>query len=264
MSEGMEERLGKKTGEQRLVEVCHQEYQMPVRLAEALVLDAIECLVGKGKELGIGQIRVNLARQHQGAGRQISQMRLVEVVWTINAGREDAEVKKQHGGGVLRQLREQRLLDEAIEQGAVATQEDLAWALHTSIRTIKRDFAAMSASGQWLPSRGMLQGMGRGQSHKGQIIARWLRGESYDQLRLSTRHAVVSIQRYIRAFVRVVELHERGNPVEAIAFLLQMGAPLVDDYLAVYQLNDSPGCRERLHDQLARLNQVAAGKKGAL
>lgn len=264
MSEGMEERLGKKTGEQRLAEVCHQEYQMPIRLAEALVLDAIDCLLGKGKALGIGQIRVNLARQRQSAGRRISEMRLVEVVWTIDAGREDAEVKQQHGMSALRQMREQRLLDEAIEQGAVATQEDLAWALHTSLRTIKRDFAEMSASGQWLPSRGLLQGMGRGQSHKGQIIARWLRGESYDQLRLSTRHAVVSIQRYIRAFVRVVELHQRGNQPEEIAFLLQMGLPLVNDYLGVYQVNDSPDCRERLQEQLARLNQGAAGKKGAI
>jgi hypothetical protein len=48
------------------------------------------------------------------------------VRWTINAGLEDQEVLHIHGRVALRRMRIQRLLDEALEQGAVVSQEDLA------------------------------------------------------------------------------------------------------------------------------------------
>ena len=78
---------------------------------------------------------------------------------------------QQHGSPTLRRVRIQRLLDEALAQGAVATQEDLAQALHVSLRTIKRDCAAQ-AQEVYLPTRGNLHGIGRGQTHKAQI-GRW-------------------------------------------------------------------------------------------
>ena len=56
-----------------------------------------------------------------------------------------------------------------------------------------------------MPSRGNLQGIGRGQTHKAQIIARWLQGETYDQIALHTHHALVSVQGYIGTFARVIE-----------------------------------------------------------
>jgi len=65
-----------------------------------------------------------------------------EITWTVDAGLEDRRVLERHGHLALRQARIQRLLDEALAQGAVATQEDLAQVLHVSSRTIKRDCAA--------------------------------------------------------------------------------------------------------------------------
>jgi len=76
------------------------------------------------------------------------------VTWTVDAGAEDRAVQRQHGAQALRRVRIQRLLDEALEQGAVASQEDLAQALHSSTRTIKRDFAHLQAEEMLLPSRG--------------------------------------------------------------------------------------------------------------
>ena len=91
-------------------------------------------------------------------GRPLEEIETVEVVWTIDAGAED--LQEAHDRIALRRLRILRLLDEAVTQGAAATQEDLAWALHTSVRTIKRDFEALQAEGYSLPSRGNLQGSG--------------------------------------------------------------------------------------------------------
>jgi hypothetical protein len=142
-----------------------------------------------------------------------------------------------------------------------ASQEDLARVLQVSVRTIKRDCAYLENQGIYLPTRGNLKGIGRGQTHKALIVGRWLRGESYDQIARATHHAVVSVQRYVQAFVRVIQLHQQGLDKEEIALLLQIGWPLVADYLAIYQAHDSPLARERLAAHIQRLQQRVQGQK---
>ena len=160
------------------------------------------------------------------------------------------------------------MLSEALEQGGAATQEDLAQVLHVSVRTIKRDFAQLRRRGVSLPTQGYVRGIGRGQTHKAQIISRWLRGETYDQVASHTHHSLASVQRYINTFVQVIRLHRRGFATNEIALLAQVSPYLVREYLAVYERNDSVACRERLGSQLERLNQRfrTAGrvKKGGL
>jgi hypothetical protein len=117
-------------------------------------------------------------------------------------------------------------------------------------------------AGRYLPSRGYLHGVGRGQTHKAQIIRRWLQGETYDQLSVNTHHSSRSIQRYVRAFLQVVELHRRGFDESQISLLLQIGLPLTQDYLAIYQENSAPACRERLEEQLQRVHRAERPEKG--
>jgi predicted ArsR family transcriptional regulator len=179
---------------------------------------------------------------------------------------EDRQVLAQHGRVALRQVRLQRLLDEALAQGAVASQEDLAQALQVTVRTIKRDCAALGAQGICVPTRGGLHGVGRGQTHKAQIVTRWLHGETYDQIALHTRHSLSSIQRYIQTFVRVVHLQRQGFSANQVARLLDISLALVQEYLTVYRQNAAVECRERLEAQLQRLSQGAhepAAQKGA-
>jgi hypothetical protein len=45
--------------------------------------------------------------------------------------------------------------------------------------------------------------------------------------------------------------------------LLNIGPALVREYLAVYEQNDAPECRERLTDQIERLKRAGRPKKGA-
>ncbi|MEW5873535.1 MAG: DUF1670 domain-containing protein [Chloroflexota bacterium] len=255
------ERLQAKTPQQRFLGVLERDFHYAPKVAEAILEEAESCLVGGTEKLRPGQVRVVLVRQGSGGGQPLSQTPTLEVTWTVDAGAEDRQVLARHGGQALRQVRLQRLLDEAVEQGAGATQEDLAQALHTSVRTIKRDFADLQKRGVYLPSRGNLQGIGRGQTHKAQIIGRWLQGETYDQLALHTHHCPASIQRYIKTFVQVVELHRQGFAESQIALLLQSGLPLVREYLAIYQQQASPACRERLETQLQRLNRASAPEK---
>ena len=259
------ERLQIKTPEQRFLSVLENDFHKPPRVAQALLEEAQACLLGTAQHLRPGQMRVILARRDAGAGRGLAEIPMIEVVWTVDAGLDDLEVQQQHGHMASRQAQILRLVDEALDQGAVATQEDLARALRVSVRTVKRDCAYLRGQGVEIPTRGHVQGIGRGQTHKAQIVGRWLRGETYDQIALHTRHSLSSIRRYVQTFARVVHLHRRGLADQEIVMLLGIGLSLVAEYLAIYRENDSPACRQRLEAQLTRLlpSEVPpAGKKG--
>ena len=261
------ERLQIKTAEQRFLSVLEQEFREAPRVAQALLEEAQTCLLGAAEHMRPGQMRAILARRDAGPGRGLLETPMTEVVWTVDAGLEDREVLQQQGHRALRQFRIVRLAHEALDQGAVATQEDLAQVLHVSVRTIKRDCAHLKAEGCQIPTRGNVQGIGRGQTHKAQIVKRWLHGETYDQISLHTRHSLSSIRRYVQTFVRVVHLHRRSFAEHQIATLLGIGSPLVAEYLVIYQEHNSSACQQRLEEQLKRLltsDPRPSGKKGGL
>lgn len=259
-----EEEIGRmqaKTVAQRFKNILQEEFYQAPRVAEAILQEAERCLLGYKETLQPGQMRVILADRRAGHGHRLKQTATVEVVWTVDAGAEDDEVLSRHGRAALRRVRIQRLLTEAVEQGGAASQEDVARALSVSVRTVKRDWAVLEKGGVYLPSRGNLRGIGRGQTHKALIVGRWLAGETYDQVARQTHHSLSSVQRYIQAFVRVMQLQERGLSWAEIALLLQVSQPLVAEYQAIYQQQDTPFARQRLAEQLHRLGQRVAGSK---
>lgn len=254
-------RLQAKTPEQRFLRVLEQEFHQPPRVAQSLLEEAQACLLGGAGPVRPGQVRVILTKRDAGHTGPLRDTPTTEVVWTVDAGLEDRQVLGKHGRIALRRVRIQRLLDEALAQGGVATQEDLAQTLQISVRTIRRDCVSLQAQGIYLPTRGNLHGVGRGQTHKAQIVGGWLRGETYDQIALNSHHCLRSIQRYVQSFVRVVHLHHQGFPESQIALLLGMSQPLVREYLAVYHHNDATECRERLAAQIERLSRSGNARR---
>ena len=264
MNNSATKRQQAKTPEQRFLQVLEADFGQPRRVSEAILEEAQACLFGQASALRPGQVRVLLTAMEAGHGRTLRETKLKEVMWTVDAGQEDLQVQQESGLAGLRRVRIQRLADEAVAQGGVATQEDLARALNVSTRTIKRDSKALEAEGIYLPTRGRLKGIGRGQTHKAQIVGRWLRGETYDQIQLHTRHSLVSIKRYVQSFVRVVDLHQQGMPESQIAFVLQISNYLVGEYLALYRQHDTVEYQARLKEQIERLRRAPGAKKGAL
>ena len=254
-------RLEAKTSSQQFTRMLQQDFNLAPKIAQVIVQEAELYLNQQHQPLKVGQIRVVLAQRHIHPVRDVADTPTVNVTWTLDAGAEDLAVLDQHGAQRLRQVRIQRLLAEALEQGAIATQEDLARALSVSVRTIKRDFADLHAEGCYLPSRGYIHGVGRGQTHKARIVKLWLQGMTYDQIATHTHHSLTSVQRYILTFVRVVHLHQQPFEPAEIAHLTQLGLPLVREYLALYQAITSAAAQRRLQEQLERLLQ--GQKKGA-
>lgn len=263
MNKNMSERLSAKTPEQQFLNKLEQEFEFAPRVADAILQEAKDCLLGQEEPMSPGQKRVILAKRGARHGRPVREVEKVEVFWTVDAGPEDMEIGKKEGAVELRRVRVERLLKEAVEQGAAATQEDLAWALNVDTRTVRRDCAALRAKGREVATRGNLQGIGRGQTHKRQILARWLAGETYDQITLQCHHNAASVTRYIQGLVRVVHLAKEGFSPEEIAVLLPMSRSLVAEYLAVHEENDNPLARRRLKDHRRRISKgVPAVKRG--
>lgn len=257
---GPERRTHAKTGASQLQQRLEDDFEIPRRIAEAIVSEAEACLVEQNERVVSGQRWVLLASREAGHGKSLQETALKRVCWTLDNGAEDAASYASGGTVDLRRVRIQRLLDEAVEQGALATQEDLAQALQVDVRTIKRDCRELMASGVWLPLRGTIRSIGRGQTHKAQIIRRWLCGETYDQLQRSTHHHPSCIARYVQSFVRIVALHQEGLAEFQIAYLSQCSQALVCEYLQLYQAYDAPLYRERLHEQLQRLQGTGKPK----
>lgn len=252
-----QDRLAVKTPETAFLHVLQEEFKFSSRVSRALLQTAQEMLVGNAAASTVrpGQVRLVVARREAPFGPPLAETEQVEVTLTVDGGAEDAEVKKQQGLEGLRQGRILRLLEEALEQGGVLTQEDLARVLGVDRRTIVRDVQVLKAEGHLVHTRGQVKGVGRGQTHKVRIIELWLNREGYDQIARWVHHSAQAIKRYVSLFLRVVVLYRQQTPVAEIAFLTQTSERLVRDYVAVYAAAlGVPHRREKLEEELARVS----------
>ena len=166
-------------------------------------------------------------------GRPIAESRRVAVTLTLDSP-DDLEALRK-GVAALRQSKTQRLTREAQEQGALLTQEDLARLLCASLSTVKRDIAQLRAEGIDIPTRGQMKDIGKGISHKGQIIQDWLASYTFSEIKQRRRHSISSIERYCSDFQRVVRLHEHGLSVADIRVGTGLSERLIKEYLALYK-----------------------------
>ena len=266
----VQERLALKTPEAAFLHVLQDEFNFSQRVSHELLSTAQEMLVGSTPASAVrpGQVRLVVASLKVPFGPPLAETDKAEVTLTVDAGADDVAVKAQAGLEGQRRGRILRLTAEALEQGGVLTQEDLARALGVEARTIRRDVQSLKAEGHLIHTRGQVKGVGRGQTHKVRIIEFWLDREGYDQIARRMYHSPQSIQRYVGLFLRVVLLQRQGTSVEEIAFLTQTSARLVGDYLGVYQAAvQVPHRREKLEEELARVSArhtvpSAEAKKG--
>jgi hypothetical protein len=252
-----DDRLALKTPDATLLHILQQEFNFSQRVSREILVTVKEILLGGSPAEAVrpGQVRRIVASLRAPFGPPLAETDKIEVTLTVDAGAEDAEVKARDGLAGLRRGRILRIVEEALEQDGVLTQEDLAQVLSVDVRTIRRDVRALKAEGHLVHTRGPMKGVGRGQTHKIQIIELWLDREGYDKISRWVHHSFHSIKRYINTFQRVVVLHQEGIAAEQIAFLVRSSVRLVQDYLAVYETALTvPHRREKLAEELARVS----------
>ena len=270
MAQSQKERLKEKTVERQFLYEMEKDFELAPATSRAVLEAAKQVLlplVGDGT-VGAGQMRATVVSVDEPAGKPLGEMKKVGVVVTVDGGMEDLEVVESYG---LRELRRHRLLrmaEEAVDQGGVLTQEDLSRLLQADVRTIRRDVATLRKTGHWVPTRGVLKEVGRGQSHKAKIVEMYLRGMTYTEIVRRARHTGSAIKRYVESFGRVVVLWEKGvRQAQEIGYILGVSERLAGEYLELRKRYNGSEYRDRLEEIVRQVRRVLGNggtKKGGL
>jgi len=181
-----------------------------------------------------GQITYQAIALDEPPGKPLKQCRKVPVHLTLMAER-DAQAWATEGPEALRRLRVHRLIYEALAQAGALSQEDLACLLGVSLKTIKRIFAYYRQQDQRLPSRGEIQDMGRGVSHKIPVIRKYVQDLSLSRISQHLgQHGISSMARYLRHFALVMILEDRGLTPAQMQSVSGISESLIQQYQTLY------------------------------
>jgi biotin operon repressor len=198
-----------------------------------------------------GQVSYQAIAVGEPAGKPVAACRKVPVHLSM-VSEEDGQVWARQGAQALRQLRVQRLVYEALLQGGVLSQEDLATLLGISRKSVQRIFADFREQGQSLPSRGEIEDIGRGVSHKIPVIRRYVQDMSLSRISLELhRHGIASMLRYLRHFALVMVLEDQGLTPAQMRSVVGISSGLIEQYRALYAELNAPSYARTL----ARLKQ---------
>jgi hypothetical protein len=212
--------------------------------------------IGSGRQQG--QITYQAIAMDEPPGKPLNKCRKVPVHLTV-VGEEDAQIWASEGPKGLRRVRVGRLIYEALMQGGALSQEDVASILGVSRKTVQRLFAYYREHDQALPSRGEIQDMGRGVSHKIPVIRKYVQDLSFRRISLElNKHGVRSMARYLRHFALVMILEDRGLSPEQMQSVIGISQNLIEQYRALYVELDVPQNARTLE----RLRQTASPSSG--
>jgi hypothetical protein len=233
----------------------------------AAILDTVKEVFPIGPEdqvTDLGHVRLLVVAAHELAGKSLEQCQKVPVTLTLDAGKEDFEVRIQQGVGGLRRARILRVCVQAREQSGLLSYEDLAYRLfNCGVRTIVRDVEHLRRRGLVVPTRGQQQDIGPGQTHRVQAVRLFLEGHEPQEIARRLYHALSSVENYLTTFGRVVLLAKRRYTDDEIAFLVRRSSTLVAEYRRLArELTRQPAARRRLQEILDRLQgRDGSGKR---
>ena len=261
MARSTTERLSEKTVERQFLYELETDFELAPAASRAVLATAQQVLLVSGGEPRQGQMRVTVVSVKEPSGKPLAAMKKVSVVVTVDGGLEDLEVLREFGVQGVRRARVLRMTEEAVDQGGVLTQEDLGRMCQSDVRTIRRDVVALRREGQWVPTRGTVKEIGRGQSHKAKIVEMYLRRMTYSEIVRRARHAPSSVKRYVETFGRVVVLWEKGvREAGEIGFLVGASERLVREYLGLRERYDREEYRDRIEEIARQVRRVLNGE----
>lgn len=238
-----------------------EDYGLSAVEARSLIRK-IEQLQEENKaERGDGQILCTSLAVTEGPGTTIRDGRKVKVKLTIR-GPHDLKYLRKHGSCALRKLKLQRLATEAYEQEGPLTHEKLGELLCVDRDTVGRIINEFKKKNIIIPTRGQIKDMGRGVSHKVNIIQLYLKGYSFMEVVISSGHSVARVQEYINDFSRVMILYEKGLSVNAIRSSTKLSEKLVREYIELYKKFNKPEHSKRLDEIRERFSDMQFEKRG--
>lgn len=236
MNNALVNRLQNKSVKNSIVNSIASDFNLTPILAEAYFNQVKDYFLQHADiKLNSGQVHYLAIDDREPAGKPISLCRKVSVHLTLHNPDEDLDVYKQKGLAGLRRHRLLRITKEAIEQGAVLSYEDIALLLTTSVVTIKRDFAYLRRQGLVIPSRGWRHDIGRGTTHKSQILELYLSGHQFSDIEQRTHHSETAVKRYIQDFAKIILLNHKKFSIDQIRIATGFSNRLINEYILLYK-----------------------------
>jgi len=183
--------------------------------------------------LSKNRVPINLVSSNEPAGKPLIKCKLV-TVWITLVTKTDFEVYSKFGVTAVRRVRILRYTEEAYDQGALFTHEDLALLLCVSERTIRRDVKEYEAQGIAVPTRGYIKDIGSTVSHKTKAVELLLQGFQPSEVARRMHHSIGSVERYLQSFERIVYLNEKGFSNAEICFSVGISEKLEGEYMKLY------------------------------
>ncbi|MBD3243183.1 MAG: DUF1670 domain-containing protein [Chitinivibrionales bacterium] len=197
-----------------------------------------------------GQMVWRAIAEDEPPGKPLQSCRYEQVVLTVHSIEEDREVFNKHGRSAKRAQQILRMCSEAQDQGALLTQEHLAWILDCDVKTIGKDIKSyQQLHGVLIPTRGNKLDIGPGITHREKAVELFIKG--YDPLSIAAtlKHSLKAIERYTQTFCRVVYCQEQVQDSLKTAMIVGISVALVNRYLALCsRLSKTGDYRERLSE----------------
>ena len=247
------QRLSIKTLDQVFIKRAQEGLSCSLFEAQALtdlVREVYFPYLARPEAVQAGQLALTAVSAEEPGHKPLAQCKMVPVVLTLYAGQEDYQYRRAHDpGGVVALRRRQitRMAEEALDQGALLTAEDLAYRIfNCGLRTISRDLKALAEQGIVVPLRSQQHDVGRALSHRSEAVELYLKRYSFTQIQNRIYHSLSSIANYVVTFALVVAHTRDGHSTEEIAFLMQISPALVRQYQALYARYNTPAYQQRI------------------
>ena len=126
----------------------------------------------------------------------------------------------------------ERWTHQVYDQGALLTNLDLAVLFgvnETTAAQYVREY--FSLYGRQLPTRGNIQMLGSGQTHKKEIITLYLNGYLVPTICQRTNHSKDAVERYIRDFEAIRLLNPKFDDINTISLITRLSKSVVQQYI---------------------------------
>jgi hypothetical protein len=171
-------------------------------------------------------------------GKSMAQTRLKPVVLDMITDDDIEGLKTPVGTHELKMKKIERLTTQAYDQGALLSQLDLAVLLSITTVTVSQCVNEHhNLYNKSLPTRGNIQLIGTGQTHKRPIIALHLKGYLVPTICQKTNHSKESVERYIHDFEAIKTLSEKFDDVDLISRIVRLTPSVVKQYLDLVPLD---------------------------
>jgi len=196
------------------------------------------------RQLLPGQMKYSCLRMNEPAGKPLKECQMATVVLTLFDEQDDRQLPyRGKDAAVTRRWRRlMRISEETKSQGGLLTQEDLALLLMCDVRTIRRDIAELKKDGIVIPTRGTVNDIGPGVTHKEIAIRQWLDGKEPTEVAMAIHHSLKATENYLEKFKRVVYLRRHKGFTEfEISRTIGISLPATRTFLEIYQQNKDRG-----------------------